>query len=214
MKIKNLIVTLLIILMMFGCAKLSLSRNYFILDYNPIIENPKLSIAKPFPYSVQVMDSRMPRTYDRSQIVIRYSAHKLSYSTQNIWAVRLSYLIPDLINKQIKSYNIFSQTQREYLEERPDYEIITYVNRVELFKNEYYTAAHLSMDYYLRKSNNHDDIIKYSFDIEQQIAQNGMDIFAQKISNLLKDHTDIFLIKVIDYFDSLDKNNSVKGKMK
>ena len=200
-------------MMISGCAKLSLTRNYFILDYNPIIENPKLSLAKPLPYSVQVMDSRMPRTYDRSQIVIRYSAHKLSYSSQNIWAVRLSYLIPDLINKQIKSYNLFAQTQREYLEDRPDYEIITYVNRVELFKNDFYTAAHLSMDFYLRKSNSHDNIIKYSFDIEKQISEKGMDIFAKKISNLLKDQTDIFLVKTIDYFHSLEKKDS-QGKKK
>ncbi len=213
MKIRNLMIIILMILMTFGCTKLNLARNYFILDYNPIIENPKLSLAKPFPYSVQVVDSRMPRTYDRSQIVIRYSAHKLSYSSQNIWAVRLSYLIPDLINKQIKSYNIFAQTQREYLEDRPDYEIITYVNRVEMFKNEYYTAAHLSMDYYLRKSDSHDDLIKYSFDIEKQISQEGMDIFAKKISNLLKEQTDIFLVKTIDYFQSLEKKK-IKVKKK
>ncbi len=214
MKKRNLIFLSLILIAVFGCTQLTVSRNYFILDYNPIIENPKLSLAKPLPYSVQVMDSRMPRTYDRSQIVIRYSAHKLSYSSQNIWAVRLSYLIPDLINKQIKSYNIFEQTQREYLENRPDYEIITYVNRVELFKNDFYTAAHLSMDYYLRKSDNHDNVVKYSFDIEQEISKNGMDLFAQKISNLIKEQTDKFLVKTIDYFNNLDKQKSAGVKKK
>ena len=195
----------------FGCAKLSLTRNYFILDYNPIIENPKLSLAQPLPFSVQVMDSRIPRIYDRSQIVIRYSAHKLSYSTQNIWAVRLSYLIPDLINNQIRNYNIFDQTQREYLESRPDYEIVTNVNRVELFSNQFYTAAHLSMDFYLRKNSSHENLVKYSFDIEKQIPAKGMDLFAKKISELLKSQTDIFLIKTIDYFHSLEDQN--KGKV-
>lgn len=203
---KNILIILLLSLAITSCGKVIISRNYYVLDYNPVLENQAFALTKPFPFSIEVVESRMPRTYDRSQMVIRYSAHKLDYSAENIWAVRLSSAVPDLINNHINKYGLFDRCQREYLDSRPDYEIVTYLNRIELIQNKLYKAVHLSIDYYLRQSDDRNFAVKYSADREIEIPQTAdMDIFAKTVSDILKEETDNFLLKAVDYFKNLKR---------
>lgn len=196
---KRIYLAVLLLLLLAACFKLTVARNYYILDYISVLDKPELSLAKPLPFAVVVRDAQLPRTYDRTQMVIRHSAHRIDYSSNDLWAVRLSDAVPDLINDQINSYHLFKNCQREYLDNRPDYEIVVHLNRIELFQSPGYRAVNLNMDYYLQASDSRDYLLKYTLTKEEEVPEGqDMDIFARKASELIKEGTDQFLIQAVN----------------
>lgn len=196
------IIILLILALLFACGTVIKVRNYYVLFYNPIAQNAKLILDQPLPYTIEIADSKVPKTYDKYQMVVRRSAHRINYSNTDLWAVRVSDSVPDLLNNHINRYNIFTRCQREYLDEKPDLELVTYIKQIEMFKNKKYQSVHLQMEYSLRKVGQEKPIVNHSVDIEQEITPtNDMDIFARKISDMLKKSTDEFLVKTIEFFE-------------
>jgi uncharacterized lipoprotein YmbA len=178
-------------------------RNYFVIDYNPVPTDQRLLLDTPLPYSVEISDTRVSRVYDRSQIVYRYSAHKLEYSANDLWAVRLSSAIPDVLTKHFARYNTFALTQRDFLVERPDYELVSHVNRIELLKSEYYRAVSVNMDIFLRRGDDLTYLVRHSFDREYEVFTDDLEMFVQNLSRIIKEEVDIFIEKVLYHFEVL-----------
>ncbi len=207
MKVKILILLILATILI-SCGSVPIERQYYIIDYNPVPTNPQLILTTPLPYRVQVPDSRVSRVYDRSQVVFRYSSHRIEYSAIDLWAVRLSSAIPDVLTKHFLQYNTFAVTQRDFLIERPDYEVISFINRVELLKSDYYKAIYLDMDIFLRRGPDLAYIVRHSFNREYEVYTDDVEIFVQNLSRIIKEETDIFIEKVLIYFDVLPDNTS------
>jgi len=185
-----------------SCSTKSIHRQYFILDYRPVLQDSALSIKKPLPYKVQVRTMKIPRTFDRVGIVVRYSTHQLDYYRYQLWAIRPQIIVSDLIAEHISNYNIFQSCQREFLEERPDFEIIGVIDAIEKFDNEAYTAAHLAMKLYLRTYDGYENILSHEFDREEEMPVFRMELFAKKLSDILQEEVDVFIGKIVDHFDS------------
>ncbi|MCK4311461.1 MAG: membrane integrity-associated transporter subunit PqiC, partial [Candidatus Cloacimonetes bacterium] len=118
---KNLILST-VLLILFGCmAGEIITPNYYILEYYSHSEKEELKQETPFELTVFVLDTKIPKTYNRNQIVVRHFGPRITYSSNDLWGVKLSKIIPDLIKKRLDSYNIFKQTQREFLATHPEY---------------------------------------------------------------------------------------------
>jgi len=196
-------------LIVISCSTKSIQPKYYILDYRPVLRDSTLTIKKPFPYKVQVQTMKIPRTFDRVSIVVRYSAHRLDYYRYNLWAIRPQITISDLIADHIARYGIFKQCQREFLDERPDYEIIGYIEAIEKFDNEAYTAAHLAMKLYLRTFDGYENLLTHEFDREEQMAVFRMELFAKKLSDILEEEISNFIRKTIVYFNEMTPQSNV-----
>jgi len=194
---------LFITVLILSCSSPPVERNYYIIDYNPVPNNTSLVLDNPLPYRVQVPDSRVSRVYDRTQIVFRYSAHRIEYAPHDLWAVRLSSAIPDVLTKHFTRYNTFSVTQRDFLTERPDYEVITSINRIEMLRSEYFRAVSISMDIYLRRGHDLHYLVQHSFDREYEIFSDEVEIFTQNLSRIIREETDLFIEKVLYQFEVL-----------
>lgn len=188
-------------LVLFSCATKRIQPKYYILDYRPVLRDSTMTVPRPFPYKVQVQTMKIPRTFDRVNIVVRYSAHRLDYYRYNLWAIRPQITISDLIAEHISRYGIFKQCQREFLDERPDYEIIGTIEAIEKFDNEAYTAAHFAMKLYLRTFDGYENILTHEFDREEEMPVFQMELFAKKLSDILQEEIDKFIKKIIDYFN-------------
>jgi len=203
---KNFLVSILFTILLssliiYSCATKSIQPKYYILDYQPVLRDSTLMVEKPFPYKVQVQTMKIPRTFDRISIVVRYSAHRLDYYRYNLWAIRPQITISDLIADHISRFGIFKNCQREFLEERPDYEIIGYIEAVEKFDNEQYTAAHLALKLYLRTYDGYENLLSHEFDRVEEMPVFEMELFAQKLSDILEEEVNHFIRKMIDYFN-------------
>ena len=208
MDFRTLIIKLLSLLVIsisilyLSCSTKTIRPRYFILDYRPILRDSTLTVETPFPYKVQVSTMKIPRTFDRVSIVVRYSAHRLDYYRYNLWAIRPQITISDLIAQQLSEYRIFQKCQREFLEEKPDYEIIGTIEAIEKFDNESYTAAHLAMTLYLRTFDGYDNLLIHNFNKEIEMPIFRMELFAKKLSDILQQEIDIFSKKIILYFEN------------
>ncbi len=203
MKKAKLISLLVLSVIIISCGTQPAERNYFVLDYSPVPEDQRLILDRPLPYRVQVPDSRISRVYDRSQVIFRYSAHKIEYSANDLWAVRLSSAIPDLMTKHLTAYNTFSVVQRDFLIERPDFEVITFVNKIELLKSEFYQAVNINMNIFLRHGPDLTYLVRHSFDREHEVYSEDVEIFVQNLSRIIKEETDMFIEKVLYHFEVL-----------
>ena len=203
-----LIIIFLNSLFWISCATKSIQRQYFILDYRPVLQDSTLKIDKPLPYKVQVQTMKIPRTFDRVGIVVRYSTHRLDYYRYQLWAIRPQTIVSDLIARHISDYKIFQSCQREFLEERPDFEIIGVINAIEKFDNKAYTAAHLAMKLYLRTYDGYENLLSHEFDREEEMPVFRMELFAKKLSDILREEVDVFIGEIIDYFDKKNESES------
>ncbi len=190
----------ILVLFLFGCAVGELiTRNYYILEYFSHSEKEELFQEKPFDSSVMIMDTKIPQTYSRKQIVIRHFGPKITYSDYDLWGVKLSDIIPELITRRLNRYNIFKRAQREFYAERPDFEINTTINNIELYQSEYFKQAHLNMDFYLKKIDDDAIIVHHSVNKEEVLLDEEMDTFVQSINDMILTEADNFFIKIANH---------------
>ena len=190
----------IIFILLLGCSAGELvSPNYYILEYYQHSEKEELRQETPLNLSVYVYDTKIPKIYNKNQIVIRHFGPRITYSDYDLWGVKLTKTIPELISKRLNSYNIFKRTQREILTTRADYEIITNLNNIELYKAETVQQARLNIDFGFRKSEQADILVEHSVNIEKALLFDDVDTFVQTINNMLLNETDNFIRKIILY---------------
>ena len=177
------------------------------MDYKPVLQDSTLKLDKPLPFKVQVHTMKISQTFDRVGIVVRYSTHQLDYYRYQLWAIRPQIVVSDLMAKHMSNYHVFQSCQREFLEERPDFEIIGTIDAIEKFDNQAYTAAHFAMHLYLRHYNSYENILSHEFDREEEMPSFRMELFAKKLSDILYEEVDIFIKKIIEHFQQGESNN-------
>ncbi|MBC8181264.1 membrane integrity-associated transporter subunit PqiC [candidate division KSB1 bacterium] len=195
-----------------SCSTKSVYRQYFILDYRPVLQDSSLKVEEPLPYKVQVRTMKIPRTFDRVGIVVRYSTHQLDYYRYQLWAIRPQIIVSDLIARHISNYNVFQSCQREFLEERPDFEIIGVIDAIEKFDNKAYTAAHLAMKLYLRTYDSYENILSHEFDREEEMPVFRMELFAKKLSDILREEVDVFIGEIIAHFHVQNESETMESR--
>ncbi len=191
------------------CAQMQVQRKYYLLDYPGVAQDSLMHHKSPFPYKLQVQTMKLNRTYDRTNIVVRFSAHQIDYYRYSLWAIKPQIIISDLINQQIQANRIFIKCEREFLDENPDYEIVGYINAIERFHNEAFNAAHLAMTLHLRRSDDFEIILKHQFDRQEELSNPDMTYFAKKMGDILREEVDEFLPRIADYFNKLETGDKL-----
>lgn len=201
---KNIVPIIAALILLAGCSSRELiQKNYYILEYYPQSEDAHLHQAQPLDFTVLVSDTRIPTTYNRKEIVIRHFGPRITYADNDIWAVDLSEIIPNLIVKRASRYNLFKQVQRDFLNLLPDYEISTRINNIELFESEEVKVARLNMDFSLKKTGAKTNEVEYSFDREVNLVDQKVETYVQTINDIVLQETDRFYHKILVHFGSL-----------
>lgn len=197
-----------VIFLALNCSQSTIQRKYYLLDYPGVPKDSSLVVDYSFPFKVMVQTMKIPRTYDRTNIVVRYSAHQIDYYRYSLWAIKPQVIISDLIAQQLQSYKLFLKCKREFLDENPDFEVVGYIQAIERFHNEAFSAAHLAMTLYLRRSDDFSIVVRHKFDREEELFSTEMTYFSKKLSDILREEIDKFVIKIINSYQSLKLDNS------
>ncbi|MCK4546237.1 MAG: membrane integrity-associated transporter subunit PqiC [Candidatus Eisenbacteria sp.] len=182
-----------------GCGAKVQSTKLYLMDYEPIIRQAE-EARGPLPYRVQVRDFKIPRTFDRTRIVYRYSPHELNYYRYYQWAVPPRVMITDLVEGHIAASGMFEIVRREFWDERPDYEITGTIAALEKFESGDFGGAHLAMKMELIRSSDNATVVAHEFDREVELRNPAMTFFAQKLSEILEGEVEIFLQAIDLYF--------------
>ena len=186
------------ILLLAGCTSSELlTKNYYILEYYDHNEEQDLFQKTPLNFSVYIQDSKVSKTYNRSQIVIRHFGPRITYDNYNLWGIKLSKVIPDLIQKRLQRYRIFNQVHREFLDTRPDFEISTSINNIELYMADNIQQARVNMTFILRNSGEEINLIQQNTNIERKLLSYDYDTFVQTVNEIILEETDKFINKIL-----------------
>jgi len=195
-----------------GCTSQTVFTTYYLLDYYPNATNSELIIDEPIPFKTQVLNFKIPRSFDSIRIIARFSSHQINYYRYSLWAVRPQVAVADLVAQHINAYNIFQQCQREFLQEIPDYEITGEIFQIELFESEAYTAAHLKMAFEFYDRDKAELLVQHAFNREYPIPAQNMTIFAKALSDIINEETEVFLTKVVQHFQPPEEDTLKVGK--
>jgi len=207
---RNKIIIILLALILFGCSQVQWAK-YYLLDYvPPVMEKDRL--IEPYPYSIQVQEFKIDRTYDNSRIVIRQSAHEVYYDRLSLWARRPPDAITALIINHIKALNLVTECKKTYLDSRPDYIISGIIHNIEKYvsdlpQNEF-LRADLRISIQLIDTKTNKTVVSYEFKRYIPLYTESMSFFTKTLSDILKNEMTIFLRKVQDYFESLQNQQN------
>ncbi len=186
-----------------GCVSQVIpSTNYYMLEYYPQLENSDMIRQQPFPSTAQVTDTRISRTYDRKQIVVRDIGPRFSYSTTDLWGVSLPPKIADLVATRLQRYRVFSEVRREYSTESVDFEVATNVDAFELVRVDTKGQAHLEMDFVLTARSSGDSPVHHRVAREQALADSSVESFVIAANDMLLEETDRFISKIVLYLQT------------
>ena len=186
-----------------GCTAGELSqRNYYVLEYYSHSEKEDLFQSAPFNSSILIYDSVIPQTYNRKQIVLRQFGPKIQYADNDIWGVKLSDVIPDLISKRLDRYGVFKSAAREYLDEIPEFEVHTKINNIELLNSENSNQAKLNMDFFFGSTEAENYLLVHRTEVVKELYGSDFEAFVQKINEVILDETDIFIKKIVYFMET------------
>src|SRR6056297_202740 len=195
MKKLNLLLLVLMLSFMNCFYRSTLPTNYYILQYFDHSEQTEIKQDETFNVSAIVYDTQISRTYNRKKIVIRHFGPKITYSDNNLWATDLSDGVADLIAKRVSAYNIFNQVQRSFRDVRPDYEINSSINNIELVKADNINEVHLRMEINLTRSGDEEFLVRHVANREERLFNESMESFVQKANDLILEEADRFSVK-------------------
>jgi len=203
-KIKLLILLAISIFLMNCFGGRPYSDNFYILQYFEHSENPEIHQKENFDYSVIVYDTEINRTYDSKKIVVRHFGPRITYANDHLWGTDLSDGVADLMSRRISAYNIFNQVQRNFRDARPDYEINSVINNIEMIKSDNLSEVHLNLDIYLKKSGVEEYLVKHSSRREEILFNTTMESFVQKVNDIILEESDRFACKIQNFFNNVE----------
>lgn len=194
---------LLLIPLMHACTytREAVVQNYYVMEYFPHTENKDLFQTKPLDMSVRINDVIIPSIYNQREIVIRHSGPRITYSVNDLWAMRPTEFLPGLITKRVSVYNLFRFVSREYLDQRPDSEISVRINNIELYdRGAEGKTASINMNFQFTESQARNRFVEHNVSREQKILDDKVETFVQTINEIILEETDAFLFKVLRFY--------------
>jgi ABC-type uncharacterized transport system auxiliary subunit len=184
-----------------GCGILSqreyVSPNYYVLDYLSATENKNLIQSKHFDKTLEIMDTKLPRTYDRNQIVNKKSYSQISYFNNELWANKLYDAVPNILVQRLSAYNMFRKVSRDLGEVAPDYYLETYIQNIERIEGDPHQAF-LRMEFYLRKTSDQSVVLTQKNERSQNLRDESIEYLVQTFNQMIMFETDIFAAKCLD----------------
>ena len=207
MKSKNIIIIILAILLL-GCSRMQWAK-FYLLDYVPPITESDV-LTEPYPYTIQVKDFKIDKTYDNSRIVIRQSAHEVYYDRWSLWARRPPDAMTALLINHIRALNLVDKCKKTYLDKRPDYIITGTIHNIEKYVSDLplneFQRADICMTIQMLEVKTNNTVVSYEIKRYAPLYTESMSFFAKTLSDTLRNEITIFLRKVQEYFEILQKN--------
>ena len=180
-----------------GCGKKTLIRNYYVLEA-PTPSEPAAEI-RPMPVNVDVRDFRVAKAFDQTRIALRKASHELVYFYYHHWAVRPSYAVADLVYDILDDRAVFQRCTRGF-SYNPDYIVSGEVRAIERLNRDKKEYAHVSAVFELLDAKTGLPRVRHEFDRMRALEDDrSMNTFASAVSVLLARETDGFIEKIIDY---------------
>jgi ABC-type uncharacterized transport system auxiliary subunit len=151
-------------------------------------------VGSPIDGLVRVRNLDAATVYEKFQIVVRQNPYQLQYDEDNIWAVKPSQMIADVIARALNDSKRFTAVVRELGELRPQYILSGRLQAVEVYDSDDQWYAHLSLSLHLTEFATGRTLHSLTFDERRPLAERSYAQAARAISELLSTAIDELVI--------------------
>lgn len=173
-------------LMILGCFGSAVATKYYYLLTFPMPE--KMAEGK-YNITLRVKDFGISSTFNRSQIVFRYSLNELEYYNYRLWTEKPNLMISDLVRRAIGESGLAARVTRKLEDRIPEYTLSGDVDAIEELDSDNLWYAHLAMHFYLQKATEETVVWKYSFDERREVRVKEPKIIVRTLSEILERET-------------------------
>jgi ABC-type uncharacterized transport system auxiliary subunit len=151
-------------------------------------------VDRPIAGLVRVRNLNAATVYEKSQIVVRRNPYQLQYSEDNVWAVKPSRMVSDVIARTLGDSRRFVAVARELGELRPDYILGGDLHAIEVYDSGDTWYAHLSLSLHLTRFRTGETLYTFGFDERRPLPERNFAQAARAISELLSTALDQMLV--------------------
>lgn len=142
-------------------------------------------VGRPIDGLVRVRNLDAATVYEKFQIVVRRNPYQLQYDEDNIWAVKPSQMIADVISRALSDSKRFTAVVRELGELRPKYILSGRLQAIEVYDSDDQWYAHLSLSLHLTEFSTGRTLHSLTFDERRPLVERSYAQAARAISELL-----------------------------
>lgn len=192
-----LFISLILPLLAGGCiSSKSVLNRYYLIE----LEEPGPSAAENdenraplIDMTCEIAEIEVGSLIDRSQIINRSRSHEITYYQSHLWATRPSVAFADVMLRQIEGSGLFRGVSDRYSRSLPDLRLWSAIRHLEVVEDNGEFMAHLSMEFTLVRIRDNQVMVKHSFDRTEPLEKRDLNLFAQKISQILSDELNLLI---------------------
>jgi len=177
------------------CSKKAMIRKYYVLEPDSLITSEDIQITEKLPYSVDVREFNIAKAFSQPRIAVRLESHKINYYYYHLWATHPSSAISYMVFRLIDGSGMFKKTTLGFSIES-DYIVTGNIHKLEIIERDDDLFAHLNIIYSLIDNLNDEEIVRTSSDRVVRLEEKSINKFAAEISQLIKETTYDYLMKV------------------
>lgn len=196
----------MLILVSTSCMTTTPTKHYYIISY-PFTTPSNETLTH---FSLRVKDFSISSTYNRNQIVYRYSPHELEYYNYRFWAEKPQKMVSELIRKSITRSSLFSKVTRKLGDYPPDFILTGDIDAIEELDSSDLWFAHLSINLSLERFSDKKVVWSYSFDRKRKVLVKDPRIVVRALSEIMSKEMSL-IIDSLRTFLLQKKNHSFQN---
>ena len=187
------------------------TKNYYILQYKPVITVPANS-QRPYSCALQVGNFDVQPIFNRQNILYRFSPHQIQYYEVEQWAVRPDQMVTNLAFKHLEASGLTNRVGIDFFDMRPDYRIEGMIEAIEKYDAGDVFYAHLAMSMKMLRIEDGAQVWEYAYDQRKQVYQPEMVYTVQALSTVFQTHMDIAIGQLDSLFLSTHTGTPFRDK--
>lgn len=185
------------------CGKKVMIRKYYIIESPYSISPVDSTNINTINVSADVRDFQISRAINQTRIALKSNSHELDYYFYHYWAVRPAAGVADMVFQILSYKNIFKRLTRGY-SSQPNYLVTGDIRHLERDETSKKVNAHFAAIFELIDTKANATIVRHEFNRMEPIHNSkSMNAFAETISRILYEETEVFTQKISDF---LQKN--------
>jgi len=168
-----------------GSAKVR-ARSYYTLAY-ALSDDERVAETPTVPAVVRVREFDTELSYDRQQVVYRFSPYQLEFYNYHLWVAKPHRIVTEMVYKHLKHTNLFQQITLTVKEAIPDYEIDATVQAIEEFDSDTEWYAHLAMTFRVVDYKTRRIVWRHEFDKRKKVFHHDVIYVVRALSQILEE---------------------------
>lgn len=158
------------------------ARRYY--SFTPAVVTTQAE-ATPLPMTVWFQSVDVGPTYNRTQIVYRYSEFELQYFANRLWADRPERMLQNVIFVSMSNARLFDTFQDRVSDKNPTHILTAHVDALEELVGQNSNYAHLALTLRLTTYETNNEVWRYRIDRTRPVPRDSTELMVRALSELL-----------------------------